>query len=485
MKRVTLSMIAMFLAIQLNVNAQLPNDTLAPDFVATDINGVEHHLQEYLSSGKTIIIDFFTVWCGPCWYYHEEGILEEAWSLYGPDGTDELMIFQIEIEPTMGMEEMLGNGEYTMGNWLEDVEYPTIDDLVDSTNTSPALFGTIIGDAYNVQGVPSIVVICPSGFITNDFYPYMSAEELNEFALNCTLATEQVDAAIHQYVGDIQYCDYVLDEPQVQIQNLSLGGNLTTANIQTIINGEVISNYVYNGNLALYESDTVTLDPVFNLSQNSTITFRIEMEGDTNFENNEKTVDVHRVEYMPNRNLIVEVKPDDYPQDFVFIMEDGDGNIIYESESISNNLIHTFEIVIPENVCVIWTVYDAFGDGMYDGYVRLLDAETNEELIYIDGNNYFYIHKEMFTNINYTGIAQNEEVKVGIYPNPTNDFININVSAEITSLEIVNVLGQQVMDIPVSQSKQYQISVKSLPSGIYFLNLKGHNLIQKERFLKK
>ncbi|MDD4847318.1 MAG: T9SS type A sorting domain-containing protein [Bacteroidales bacterium] len=485
MKKLYVLLIALLFAIPFNAYSQLPDNSLAPDFVATDINGVEHHLQDYLNAGKTVIIDFFTVWCSPCWGYHEEGILEEAWSLYGPDGTDQLMIFQIEIEPTMGVDEMSGNGPDTQGDWLEGVEYPTIDDLIDSTNTSPMLFGTVIGDAYNVEGVPNIVVICPSRLITNDYYPYMTAQDLNEFAINCPLATEPIDASIFQYVGDLLYCDYELKEPKILIQNLSLSGNLTAANIQTIVNGAVVAEYAYSGNLPLYDAEIVTLAPVSNLGDSAVITFKIVLEGDTYLDNNERSVEVHRGDNIPVSNVIVEVKSDDYPEDFSFTMEDGDGNIIFECESIPNNSIQTFEIALPEQTCVVWTIFDSYGDGMYDGYVKLIDAASNEELFFIDGNNYFDIHQEIFNNIDFTGITEQNDVNVKIYPNPTADWLQISVSDVIQSLEVVNVLGQQMMNVPMSTNKDVQISLKSLPAGIYFLNLKGDNFIKTERVVKK
>ena len=38
--------------------AQLPNGSIAPDFTATDIDGVEHNLYELLDEGKKVIVDF-------------------------------------------------------------------------------------------------------------------------------------------------------------------------------------------------------------------------------------------------------------------------------------------------------------------------------------------------------------------------------------------------------------------------------------------
>ena len=59
--------------------AQLPDGSIAPDWTATDINGVEHNLYELLDEGKKVILTIrLQRGCGPGWGYHTSGALEAA-----------------------------------------------------------------------------------------------------------------------------------------------------------------------------------------------------------------------------------------------------------------------------------------------------------------------------------------------------------------------------------------------------------------------
>ena len=100
---------------------------LAPDWTATDIDGIEHNLYSYLDSGYAVILDFSATWCGPCWTYHTSGVLEELYESHGPNGTNEVRVFFIESDDSTTDEDLHGTGQNTWGDWTEGVNYPIID----------------------------------------------------------------------------------------------------------------------------------------------------------------------------------------------------------------------------------------------------------------------------------------------------------------------------------------------------------------------
>jgi len=477
MRKIYISIVCMVLAFNLNLRAQLPDGSIGPDFVGTDINEVEHHLYDYLDSGKVVIIDFFTTWCAPCWEYHTSGVLDEMWELYGPDGTNEVMIFQIEVDIDEGMNELLGNGN-SQGNWLEGVLFPTIDDLPDPDNPP---YGTIIDGLYEIHYIPTIYVICPERITNEDHWEdgYMTAAELHAFMIgNCTGATAQIDASLLKYEGPTQYCFDQIEGGQVVIQNLSLGGNLTEATIQTLLDGNIISTTEYSGDLLLFAIDTVQLNPIGNLPEEATLTFNLVVEGDTILENNQKDIDVSRGPILNGFSVIVEVQPDDYPEEFSFDMLDGNGNLIYASEPLSGSSLQQFEVNIPEITCVTWNIYDSYGDGICcdygEGYVRLLDAQSGDEIYYINGDYGFGITRLFAALDPNTEIQENVFDNIRIYPNPARDNINIIAESRIDQLEVINHMGQAVYKTS-SENKILNIDVSQLESGIYIFRIVSGN----------
>lgn len=150
MKKIMICMLLLML-LGRSGQAQLADGTVAPDFTATDINGVSHNLYDLLNQGKTVYIEFSATWCGICWNYHNTHALRNMWNTYGPPGTNEAFVFFIESyspSNTACLYGAAGCNSSTKGNWVADTPYPIIDNAA-------------IGDTYSVDGYPTVYCICP------------------------------------------------------------------------------------------------------------------------------------------------------------------------------------------------------------------------------------------------------------------------------------------------------------------------------------
>lgn len=91
----------------------------------------------------------------------------------------------------------------------------------------------------------------------------------------------------------------------------------------------------------------------------------------------------------------------------------------------------------------------------------------------------------------FSSSAMEELNKVKIYPNPTDDYLHVeigNSSLKHPSLVLYNIIGNQV-EVPVEKMKDnlYQIQVKNLPPGYYLVAIKDDETFFGEtyKFIKK
>ena len=113
-------------------------------------------------------------------------------------------------------------------------------------------------------------------------------------------------------------------------------------------------------------------------------------------------------------------------------------------------------------------------------YSQLFGAEDDNvpTLTKVDGNpNYtdFFIAK--FANAvcgsggGTVGIDEVKEHMFSVYPNPASGMVNIQTQEELSSYEVVNMLGQVLLKGSFAQ-EQNQIAIESLSAGTYIINVK-------------
>ncbi|MCR9172481.1 MAG: T9SS type A sorting domain-containing protein [bacterium] len=136
--------------------AQLPDGSTAPDFTLDDIvDSNTYNLYSYLDQGKTCFVEIFAAHCPSCWGYHQSETLKNLYNTYGPNGTDEVMVFALEYDQYNFYDAFIGIGPawVTAGNWLDGTPYPIFQ--VEGADRT-------VFDDYNVTFYPVVYMVCPN-----------------------------------------------------------------------------------------------------------------------------------------------------------------------------------------------------------------------------------------------------------------------------------------------------------------------------------
>lgn len=141
MRKICLSLVGLILALSVLLGQEL-------DWEQTDIDGNTHHFFEELTPNRVGILFFGTTWSTTSWTAHNSGVLEELYQIYGPDGEDILRVYFLESDQTTSLEDILGTGDNTTGDWTAAVSYP-IFNLVNGQ----------IPSEYNISSTPTITLV--------------------------------------------------------------------------------------------------------------------------------------------------------------------------------------------------------------------------------------------------------------------------------------------------------------------------------------
>lgn len=460
----------------------------APDFTATDINGNSWHLYELLGQGKTVILDFSATWCNPCWDYHHEEVLSHLYQTFGPDGSDQLMVFLVESDPSTTMADLNGTGSNTQGDWITGTPYPILDQ-------------TGVEDLYPVPGFPTLYTICPDGS-----YDQTNRQTFDEYVN--TLLTQcsnsiagSTDVIATPVIGDLTYdqgCGSI--SPKIDVMNIGVN-DVTSATIELKINGVVVETQNGSGTLTTGNRGTFYFDtyPV-NEGDLVEITITQVNGGADDVPGNNTwsyTIEGIAPTIISSNQLTVEFRTDTTPEESTWSFKSTDGTVIASGGpySLANNL-YTVPITLPGDGCYQFGVYDSWGDGLYPvgAYYKLLSGTE----VLAEGVEFEYLVEYLFNFEVQTsgggggggGSAAVEDLSknhFAIYPNPTKGKVEIKVpyNGVPTNISVTNANGKEIEfnSIQDINDSKTTVDLSGNAPGIYFLKIVNGTEVAVERIV--
>jgi hypothetical protein len=459
--------------------AQLPSGAAAPDWTATDLDGVEHNLYSMLDSGYTVVIDFSATWCGPCWNYHNTGALETLWEEHGPDGDNTVRVFFIEGDDTTTQADLEGTGGATQGDWISGTGYPIIDN------------GGDIFDDYFGAYFPTIYTICPNKLVTESGQITASAHAalIEDFCAN----TEAAPFPATAYTGELVACGAGEWAATAYFVNFGVP-TINDMTISVTFDGAAQPDVTWSGEMNSYDELDVDLGMYSGGGELVYEVTSINGEAFTADEYSSRTIDVSNATGATSL-IEVAITTDGWGEETGWSIFDENGTVI---ESVATGTLddqtdYVWFVSVPSTGCYSFEITDAYGDGLFgsqwgspNGSCAVRSYDDNiafYSTIYDYDGSYNFSSEERGMEVVTMNVGV-EEVSVAeslaIFPNPTSGTTQLNFNlaeAQPVVATVFNLVGEVVMTEnfgTLSAGEQREvIDFSGFNAGVYLVSVQA------------
>lgn len=445
-------------------------------WTATAIDGNDYSIADYLSAGKTVLVDVSAHWCGPCWAWHNSKIMDKLYHEFGPDGTGDLMIFFVDGDAASSMA-LLEGGTGSQGDWVTGTPYPII---------GPNGEGNALADIYNVNAFPTLFMHCPGSNAGVEIDREATWEQfLSSWKSACPAAFNNgpVDAHLLE-VTNGELCPG--EHPFADVFNQGTSA-LTGAQLLLKQNGSVVETLNWTGSIASFQHDEVEFSTT---TVTGTENFEVEIvvPNDANPAGNLEEAAFGPVPVAPNALVGLELKTDNYASETTWKLFNSSGAVVAQDPAgnYANNTVYNHNWVLNPNDCYTFEIYDSYGDGICcsygQGYYKIRNSYGTPN-VFIQGGQFGGVDERGFGTPATVGVEENGlDAGLNVFPNPTEGVVTLDIPTTGTAtVDVFNMIGARVFTSTFSASGQRTLDLGALSNGVYHLNVTAGGLQATDR----
>ena len=165
------------------------------------------------------------------------------------------------------------------------------------------------------------------------------------------------------------------------------------------------------------------------------------------------------------------------------------GSITVESNPAPGSPITDTGLAVYSGSCTGLTLVECDDDDSASGFFSLvsLTGRTPGEVLYVNVWEYAGGTIGTLQISAYDASLRNESfdsASFTFYPNPVKDVLNLSYSQNISKVQVINILGQEVKSVSVNAA-QAQIDMENLPSGTYLVKVTSDNQVKTIKVVKQ